>query len=538
MALTANSDLVQIVNGLDVILQRNREQAIASIKRIEKTGTNFDVLSVIALLCIETNKCNILDEIFKNTNLPVNFEISMNSGYITFLHKAIIHQSTECARILIQNGADVNKPSTLFGTYYPIDMATNHLDSHNIITLLLENNAIITYNSAISCLDKPELFSKLIQKAPQHVAQLRGGISNGTLLHYYRLSNINIIGQILDAGYDINAVDNYGRTALHVCTSLNILQLFVERGFALEAMDNEGNTPLLYQAASNNSEENLLFLIQAGSNILTESTDGKDMLLYCIMYKYKNVFNILLERNVNVNKIITMGNGRVTILDLLNDIIEADDEDTAFYTEMRIQLINRGAISAKKTLETNFPTLNENTYKQLPYIHVGRNNTNAISMNTFENDNIVGILPTYKSNNVSRQHRIYKKNHAFKMYNKNTRRLTNTGKYILTKRKSPITRENIQPENIKLYRSRVGNTNALNYGPIGSSNIEFESIPNKANNIRASESVGSRGPNVVECKGSSYFPGFKGLFTRGKKTTKVTPIGGKRYRSKKTNKRK
>ncbi len=515
--------LKNIVNAIDEMLNNNRPQGLHMIQTINTQA--YDILNLVVLTSIELNKCNVLNEILKNTPFLANYEIDVGFGKMSLLLKAIAHKSIECTRVLIENGADVNKPSNILGIQYPIESATRN-ELIEIVKLLVDYDVNITYQSVVNCLNTPEILSLLIQKDSQHVVQLRNN-RNETVLHYYDLTT-GFVRQILDAGYDITSVDNNGNTALHKIKHLNILQLLVERGFNLEARNNDGETPVLSQISLARPEENILFLLQAGANSLIESNDGRDIFLYSVFHGYLEVFTYMLAQNVNINKVYQAEVERITVLDIVNQFMEAienNDDRTEIYSTMRTQLLNRGAISAQDHLVQNGPALNENTYRQLPYLHVGKNNTNSISMNTFQNDNIVGILPTYKSNNVTRQHRIYKKNHAFKMYNKNTRRLTNTGKYILNTRRSPITRNNIEPENIRLYRARVRNTNALNYGPVGSANIEFEPVPNKMNAVRPAEPVG---PNVVECKGKSCFPGFKGLFSR--KSKKVAPIGGKKFR--------
>src|SRR5205809_5703107 len=63
------------------------------------------------------------------------------------------------------------------------------------------------------------------------------------------LKDANLMGMIkaLDGGADVNAADEYGRTALHVAAkdkSTEVIKLLLSRGADVNRQDKDGRTPL------------------------------------------------------------------------------------------------------------------------------------------------------------------------------------------------------------------------------------------------------------------------------------------------------
>jgi ankyrin repeat protein len=70
-----------------------------------------------------------------------------------------------------------------------------------------------------------------------------------TLLHKeahakFQKPNLKAMQQLIQRGADVNAVDDFGNTPLHVCRDLNAAKLLVKNGANLEALNKQGLNPL------------------------------------------------------------------------------------------------------------------------------------------------------------------------------------------------------------------------------------------------------------------------------------------------------
>ncbi len=92
----------------------------------------------------------------------------------------------------------------------------------------------------------------------------------GTLLHMAAMCGLpNEVDQCLDSVSEVNARDNWQRTALHLAAQEdwpNIVNCLRNRGAKIEPLDRNGRTPLHY-AASENAEHSLQTLLDLGAQI-------------------------------------------------------------------------------------------------------------------------------------------------------------------------------------------------------------------------------------------------------------------------------
>jgi ankyrin repeat protein len=139
-------------------------------------------------------------------------------GSSTPLGSAVAHKQYEAARLLIQNGADVDlKPPGSVGR--PIDTAICNRDER-MVKLLLDSNAKTDHL----------IFGKW------------------TPLQYAVLQrNQNIIEDLLNSGASLNQGDRVGRTALHYAASkgnIDIASMLIRRGAEVNGLSMIFTTPL------------------------------------------------------------------------------------------------------------------------------------------------------------------------------------------------------------------------------------------------------------------------------------------------------
>jgi ankyrin repeat protein len=118
------------------------------------------------------------------------------------------------------------------------------------------------------------------------------------LHHAAELGSVEIMTMLLDAGADINAVDERRRTACHVAIVENrfeALKLLVERGANLGVVDSYGPSSLWYVALNGKSERFAILLLDAGAPL-----DGLSNDHFMALVKSVAVFSRLMARGVNV----------------------------------------------------------------------------------------------------------------------------------------------------------------------------------------------------------------------------------------------
>jgi ankyrin repeat protein len=117
-------------------------------------------------------------------------------------------------------------------------------------------------------------------------------------LHFAaRYGRVAIMTMLLDAGADINAVDNIQRTACHIailCDQFDALKFLVERGANLGVVDSDGRSVLSRVAEPDRNERFALLLLDAGAPL-----DGLSPFHLMRLVKSVAVFNRLLARGVN-----------------------------------------------------------------------------------------------------------------------------------------------------------------------------------------------------------------------------------------------
>ena len=108
-----------------------------------------------------------------------------------------------------------------------------------------------------------------------------------TPLHIYSRSddiNTSIVGDLLDHGANINATNNEGKTPLHIYAAkkdggedITIFRYFIEHGARVNAVDNYGQTPLHYYVYHGNGIHIFKYFIEHGARIDIKDQGGTDV---------------------------------------------------------------------------------------------------------------------------------------------------------------------------------------------------------------------------------------------------------------------
>lgn len=183
-------------------------------------------------MAVFINDYNILKFMLNHTTIKPN--LSVQNEYLeTPLHQAAKQSHLDCARVLIENGANVNIQDI--------------------------KGATPLHNSII------------------------GG-------------NLQLVTEIIEARADVNAKNNRYRTPLHLTAAAGypeILLRMVEAGADINAIDVDGFTPL-HDATINANHDCVEALIKAGANINIRDKHGSSPYYYAVIGKSKQTVGVYI----------------------------------------------------------------------------------------------------------------------------------------------------------------------------------------------------------------------------------------------------
>ena len=158
-------------------------------------------------------------------------------------------------------------------------------------------------------------------------------------------TNPEVLKLLLDAGADIRAKDEEGRTALTWAardnTNPEVLKLLLDAGADIRAKDEEGRTALMWAARDNTNPEVLKLLLDAGADIWAKDEKGRTALMWAARDNTNpEVVRVLLEAGTDANIKDNKGSTALmlaakwnsdgvvnTLLDSGADIAIKDDEE-------------------------------------------------------------------------------------------------------------------------------------------------------------------------------------------------------------------
>jgi|GEM_PF-4886663 len=129
------------------------------------------------------------------------------------------------------------------------------------------------YDTLIYKVD-PEIVEWILSQHPDLNTRDRQGET--PLMAYIKGTDAEppLVRRLLESGADLNIVDAYGSSLLHLCRSPEVAALLVENGIAMDVRDKDGNTPLHRHVQSLHSEV-VEWLINTGASTNVLNDDGK-----------------------------------------------------------------------------------------------------------------------------------------------------------------------------------------------------------------------------------------------------------------------
>lgn len=213
---------------------------------------------------IENNNYKEVERLIKSSN--ANIDSAPFTNLIVFavteryvyspLEMAIQHENIDIIRLLIQNGASVNRQNEeVWGrdSYSPLMRAVLTVkDRFDIIKLLVESGADINFGC---CGETPMTLA----------------------VNHENNDNIEIIEYFESLGVPIDKQYSYGTILHFACREGNseVIRYLVKRGLNVNEKNLDyGDTPLINLVYSHSSKEDLIFLIENGADKSIMNNEG------------------------------------------------------------------------------------------------------------------------------------------------------------------------------------------------------------------------------------------------------------------------
>ena len=225
----------------------------------------------------------------------------------TCLHHAVINDSVQGVKFLLENGADSNVRNSEGKSPYQIALDKNR---RAIVSMIEKATASLDMDGD----DLDAAFMRACRYGRRGVAEMlvkSGNIDvtyvddfGRTSLHYIaQLGAIALAKFAIEQGVDLNYTDNFGQTALHFAAGnlqKEMFKLLVENGADPKIPDDKGVLPI--HLITNRGQHDLLaLLLDHGESVTTMTNAGQSLLHTACYTRSRECVRVLLERGIDPN---------------------------------------------------------------------------------------------------------------------------------------------------------------------------------------------------------------------------------------------
>ena len=196
--------------------------AVNIIDLLVNNNANVDIFTASAI-----GNANIIGNLLKQSKDAIN-DVDQNGQ--TALYHAARNNHFNAVKLLIENGADVNKPCTDGQT--PLYTATLHLLSNqmdpDLVRYLISRGAPHDFHTAVALGDYDSVSENLSRDKSLANVRLRGFTPADYSIHCW---HYDILQLLLESGADPNSKDDMGRSLISKCgNNEGFANLLVEYG--------------------------------------------------------------------------------------------------------------------------------------------------------------------------------------------------------------------------------------------------------------------------------------------------------------------
>ena len=290
-------DILFDLNGAQIarILLRSCDESVLEILRGCRKHDDSPLV-----VCTSYGKLEAVDFLL-DIGVPVDW--CQSSSGTTALHSASTAGFEAIARRLLESGARVDEPDAAGQTALMRAVEFGHQE---IARLLLSYGAGMEPKCSLPTSTCPQL----LLDAGVNI-DLKSDAEDSLLIHACRQRDVSpsMVLMLLQAGGEIRAMDNQGRTALHwacIHNRVDLARLLFKGGASSGARDGSGATPLTQASkqTSRGSQSNLLaYLIQQGADVNARDDISWTPLMWATYSGKVNEADILLRSGAAVDAV-------------------------------------------------------------------------------------------------------------------------------------------------------------------------------------------------------------------------------------------
>ncbi|MDR0389512.1 MAG: ankyrin repeat domain-containing protein [Spirochaetaceae bacterium] len=243
--------------GADIRTERENSTALSRATRVKDLETFKEILAILRERGLN----------------DIDFH---GEGAWTALQAAAQYGNFEAAKILLEEGADVNAGSA--GGYTPLYNAIGPEENLALVELLINAGADLT------------------ALGPEQTIYLDRSWYMTGRFSYLVMGGAKDIELLLKAGADTEVRDSEGRTALMLYSFFDapeIVRLLLDAGADPDARNNYGESALMFAVCNWGPASTVKNLLQAGANINAQSNTGDTALMFAIHYGPEGITQLI-----------------------------------------------------------------------------------------------------------------------------------------------------------------------------------------------------------------------------------------------------
>ena len=302
-------------NGRSPLHSACNSGALDVVKILVRAGAGVRATDNEGHTCLTLAVCSgHTDTVRYLVGLP-DVDVNDGGGYDDALHYAVMSCNADVVQMLIDAGADIDMLDN--DGRSPLLSACNS-GALDVVKILVragagvrardnQGDTCLTLSTLVACSGHTDTVRYLVG-LPDFDVNDGGGYHSA--LHYAVMSyNADVVQMLIDAGADIDTLDNEGCSPLHsACNSgaLDAVKILIRAGARVRATDNEGHTCLTLAVCSGHTDT-VRYLVGLPDVDVNDGGGYHSALHYAVRSYNADVAQVLLDAGADINMLDNEG---------------------------------------------------------------------------------------------------------------------------------------------------------------------------------------------------------------------------------------